>query len=82
MAIDTRGIDAKISMDPVTAAQIAFEFTPGSVKLLKVVNRGHEYSPALSHLGNSIEPSAINIADLTTTYLHNKIREAEALFIQ
>jgi hypothetical protein len=82
MEIDTKNNSTKISMDPVTAAQIEFEFIPGSVELLKIKNRGVEYAPPSSHFGKAITCSPIYIADLTNTYLYNKIIEAEARFIQ
>lgn len=71
MEIDNTGHTTKIVMDPSTAVQISFEFIPGSVKLFKVRNRG---------VDNHITCYTVYIADLTTTYLSNKISEAEALF--
>lgn len=80
MEIDNTGPITKIVMDPATAAKISIDFTPGSVKLIAVRNRGVNYDPPSSHLGYPIICSPIPIAELTIEYLAKKINEAEVMF--
>jgi hypothetical protein len=82
MVVDTRGPTPIIAMDPETAANATITFIPASVKVLPVRDRGVDYNPPTSHLGDPIISSPISIAEMTISYLEKKIHEGETRFRQ
>lgn len=85
LTLDARGSSPKVTMDAETAANFAavgasIVFTPGSIKLVAVRDRGIDYEPPTSHFGVQITQSPLHIAELTALYLSNKIVEAQSKF--
>jgi hypothetical protein len=78
---DAHGL--KVSGDPETLKNLVFEFMPGTVHLIAVMDRGIVYQPPQNHLGNAIEnPSPIAVAELAITCLETKLAEAEANYVK
>jgi hypothetical protein len=82
MVLDTRGPTPVIAMDQETASNALIVFIPASVKVIAVRDRGVNYDPPTSHLGNPIVSSVISMAALTVSYLANRMQEGEIKFGQ
>jgi hypothetical protein len=82
MVVDTRGATPVIAMDHETASNALIIFIPASVKVIAVRDRGVNDDPPTSHLGNPIVSSVISMAELTVSYLANRMQEGETKFGQ
>ena len=69
-----------VSMDREAAAKTVISFVPANIVLAQVHDRNNYYDPPTSHLGQPIEATPIRVAELTISYLANKMTEAQANF--
>lgn len=78
LVLDSRRSFPVVTMDKETAENVVIAFHPAEVYLIRVRDRGVYYDPPTKHLGRSITPTPIVVADLLTKYLATRIAQGKS----
>lgn len=71
----------QILIDRETADKVVMEFTPRTIRLAPVTDRGRTYDPPRTHLGQPVDnPDPITVAELASSYLAGIVAEAAQKF--
>ena len=69
-----------ITVGPAVASNAETKFTPQTIELIGVRNRGQVYSPPKSHLGQPIDHvNPVTVANLATSFIGKKVLELKGM---